>query len=934
MSVGSDGVGVVVRREVLAVVDDVAFYTARNAAGRACLWRSDGSPAGTRIVGCNGDSGFDAQMMAAIGNALFFVNSLHSSAFELWRSDGTEAGTRLVRRFEGYSRAHLLADIGWSAALMADAEIWRSDGTDAGTEKVVDLPSAVRTVAPVATGVRGRLHFTVLDSTGVTRVWSSDGTPGGTVVLADLGPAPFQFNEIPRIVEVGGWLYFAGYDAPHGIELWRSDGTTSGTKLMADVVQGPASSHPRMLSRSRGRACFVAWDAAGGLGVWATTAPAAPDPRRTATRISTEDVSSVFGNPITITTAVEGVAQAPTGSVTLFDGGAALATLPLAAPAQGPPVAYAAFRTSILDVGHHAFRAEYSGGGELHASASSVQSHVVTPAPSSLRLTITPNPSPAGAPSSLIATVEMGLPVAPPGGSVTFTDAGTGVVGDAAVDAFGHARLDAVLPGGTRFLKATYAGEARFLPSGTGYRTQTVLGPAECPVFVRVLDIAEPNYWRTFLAAADLDGDGSAEILSGDYDGLTLVPSGAELVPGAPIRLRHGAHAEAAVFGDFNGDRLLDAAVSFTTGDVWVASAGGGQGFHFRRAALLPDPSAALAVADMDRDGWLDLLAVYGYPGQVHILHGGGDDTFYLIGSNPAGEVPGRVAAGDVNGDGLVDAVVSHNSETIGVLAGRGDGTLGSLALYPVGADGNLGAIIAADLDADGIDDVALINHTTREVILFHGEPSGLGHRISLLLEGLSGAPIRLDTGDFDRDGRVDLAVSYGGWNPATIELLLGTGRWGEVTSVLVPTFHMPGHTAVGDLNGDGKEDLVVANGETLAAFLNACGRVATETVLEVVPGSTAGPGPMLSARVIVPGGVPTGTITLRADGAELMTIALGRNPQVLAHLPRLTPGEYMVTAEYSGDPAFSGSTSPPSPLVVDGDVVAPRVRPRLPRQE
>ena len=921
MIVGSDGAGELSRTDMLAVVDDVAYFVASDPAWRQCLWRSDGTPSGTRVVKCNGGSSFDPQAMAAVGSAMFFVNALHSSAFELWRSDGTEAGTRRVRGFDGYTRARLLTDLGWAAAFLADAELWRSDGTEAGTVKVANVADRVGGVAPAATVARGRLYFAIQDWAGTTRVWTSDGSTEGTHAIANFGAAPFQVSEVPPVVEVGGWLFLAGYDALRGIELWRSDGAIAGTKMLADVLKGEASSRPRSITRSGDRAAFIATDAAGGIGLWAVEPPAPPDARRTAARIATGDVSSVFGGTVAITAAVEGATRPPAGSVRVLDGGALLATLPLLAGAPGSQVATARYEVTGLTPGVHEFLAEYLGNGQFSGSTSLPQIHTVTPA--QCRVTVSSSPNPAGADDTveLVATVVTELPVPPPQGTVTFLDAAVGPIGEATLDGAGVARVEAAgLPGGTHFVRATFGGEARFLASASGYLPQAVVGPTECPAFVKLAEPEVGGYWHDFVAAGDITGDGRAELLTSDYGGLLVFPSDPNGLLGDPVRQLDPAYLpRLARFGDLNGDGRGDAVIAFQNhAELWLALATAEGSYRLLRGVNLPNPAEGLALADLDHDGDLDILADYAWPGEVFVVLGSGDGTFAAPIVVPLGEPMGSLAAGDVDGDGNVDAVLLRGLDSIGVLYGNGDGSFGLPVTVPLDLEGNQNSPIVGDFDGDGRDDVALIDSGRREIIFLAGTPTGPGAPVRFPFQGTSDSPLRLHAGDFDGDGATDLAASYNGGYPSTIELFLGPVRGSEWPSVLVPTYHKSGLAAPADFNGDGKLDLAVSTSERIGVFLSTCGPLASTTELALAAGPGRHSPATLTVRVRVPAGTPAGTVTLREGGAALVSARLGAGGAAMVQLPFLPTGTHVVVAEYLGSPEYLGSSSPPLAVLVE----------------
>jgi hypothetical protein len=230
----------------------------------------------------------------------------------------------------------------------------------------------------------------------------------------------------------------------------------------------------------------------------------------------------------------------------------------------------------------------------------------------------------------------------------------------------------------------------------------------------------------------------------------------------------------------------------------------------------------AVAVADFDNDGKLDLVVSNNSSNSVSVLLGNGDGTFrpaadYAVGTSPQG-----LTTGDLNGDGKVDVVVVNNgNDTLSVLLGTGDGTFQPKVDYPVGHRPQMTVI--GDLNGDGKPDLAVADYGpdymngTVSILLGKGDGTFQPH-----IDYSAGVnPVGIMGGDFNHDDKLDLAVMNNN-PPFGTSILLGVGDGSFPNRVLYGGAANPRAGVVADFNGDGTLDFATAHyiGNVVSIYL------------------------------------------------------------------------------------------------------------------
>jgi hypothetical protein len=286
------------------------------------------------------------------------------------------------------------------------------------------------------------------------------------------------------------------------------------------------------------------------------------------------------------------------------------------------------------------------------------------------------------------------------------------------------------------------------------------------------------------------------------------------------------------------GNTIFQADKTFT---VSVSNPSGGSfGFNLPVGFGTGPNPFFVAVADFNGDGKPDLVVVNETSVSVLINTtptGASIPTFaprndFNNGAPQSG--PMSVVVADLNGDGKTDLIIENADYTISVLlnttlTGAGYASFAAPQVFNVGFTYDLAV---GDFNADGKPDLAIIPESANNtvLVLLNTTPTGattvsfappqsfaVGHNVHYLA-----------VADFNGDGKPDLAATS--FDDNTVSVLLNTTPPGATTLSFAPpqsfaTGTQPGRLAVGDFNGDGKPDLAVLEGNpggtTVSVLLN-----------------------------------------------------------------------------------------------------------------
>ncbi|MFB2120910.1 FG-GAP-like repeat-containing protein [Parapedobacter sp. 2B3] len=298
-----------------------------------------------------------------------------------------------------------------------------------------------------------------------------------------------------------------------------------------------------------------------------------------------------------------------------------------------------------------------------------------------------------------------------------------------------------------------------------------------------------------------------------------------------------GSTPFSVAYGDFDGDGRADMAVANAIagpGNVSVFQNTGSAGTVSYTQVLIGTLTAgnsprSVAVGDIDGDGKPDLVVTDPTSARIHVFRntssGSGDfsfsDVWFTTGANII-----SVAIGDIDGDGRPDVAVTGEAAGMGYVyvhrnLGSGPGSVAfdnaytTLSVGP--AFGTGVSIVIADINRDGKAELLTSNVGDQLLIFPNTSTPGSVSFDAAIARTTAGVGARyVAVGDLDGDGMPDIAVANG--NTDNISVFRNTGLSGGATSITAtdagpfPVGDNPFGIAYGDVNGDGRPDIVTAN--------------------------------------------------------------------------------------------------------------------------
>ena len=316
------------------------------------------------------------------------------------------------------------------------------------------------------------------------------------------------------------------------------------------------------------------------------------------------------------------------------------------------------------------------------------------------------------------------------------------------------------------------------------------------------------------ISVADLRNNGRMDVVATAQDVSILLNDGKGILQDG-VKTTTPAGINCAATGDFNGDGIPDLALSNGAAiEIYLGT--GKAAAPFKAGAIYAVENSGCPVAgDLNGDGILDLFVSSGYflsAGSVIGFLGNGDGTFQQGPSSPVASVQFFVL-GDFNGDGKLDYASNANLLALG----NGDGSFGVASPFATFLYAGANFISTADLNGDGRPDIVLTDYSDSVLyILLNHQGNGF-QETAMKSNPTCGLPYFIATGDVNADGKPDVVLGCG----AGVGVFLNNGSGGFTESFPLgqegTELSMP---VVADLNGDGIVDIGSQGFDNIAVFL------------------------------------------------------------------------------------------------------------------
>jgi len=314
------------------------------------------------------------------------------------------------------------------------------------------------------------------------------------------------------------------------------------------------------------------------------------------------------------------------------------------------------------------------------------------------------------------------------------------------------------------------------------------------------------------LALGDLNEDGKLDVATANtaFFAISFSMGTGAASFGAPSTISTAGPPQNVVIADMGGDSNLDLVVASTSpARVFVFPGNGVGGFAAAQSTTTPSAAKGVAVGDFTSDGRPDAVVIHNTTNSVSVLPGLVSGGFGAATTSPTGTTPTAIATGDLTGDGQLD-VVTGNSGSLSVLASLGTGAFAAPATTAVA--GNASSVAVGDLDGDGALDAATANATNATLSILKNVAGVLQAPQALTVGTFSQSRAGfVAIGDVDADGKADLVTTNSNLVDCNITYFRGTGVGAFAAGISYGLEATVASLQLADLDADSDLDVVAA---------------------------------------------------------------------------------------------------------------------------
>ncbi|CAF4839652.1 unnamed protein product [Rotaria sp. Silwood1] len=283
----------------------------------------------------------------------------------------------------------------------------------------------------------------------------------------------------------------------------------------------------------------------------------------------------------------------------------------------------------------------------------------------------------------------------------------------------------------------------------------------------------------------------------------------------------YGSYPVSLVVGDFNNDNIFDIAVSNSgANNIGILFGHRNGAFGMLTMYSLGDGSRPMSITtgNFNHDIWLDIVIANFYRNSVSVLLGldnidTANQASYSTGSGPH---PYSVVVSDFNNDTLLDLMIVNSAhDNIGIRLGDGHDSFDDEIIYPIEINSRPQFATVGDFNQDHKVDIVIANTQKDSVTVAYGNGNGIFTSQEILSTGNGSSPISLAGGDINNDGRLDLIILNEGTSTLGVFLSFDYATFRNYSSFSTGTLSNPSSIALGDFNNDSLLDVAVANSMT-----------------------------------------------------------------------------------------------------------------------